>query len=120
MSKTTNHDLAIIGPKDIVLGFKAIGVYTHFTENAEQTLETLQKLKAETIEGKDLCRYAIIFILESDAKAIPQDEYKKITADALPAIIALPGPEGATGFGLDRLGEIVEKAIGSNILKERS
>ncbi len=117
MSKTTKHDIAIVGPRDVVLGFKAIGVNTHFTENAEQTLETLQKLKMETLEGKDLCRYAIIFILENDAKAIPTDEYKKVTADALPAIIALPGPEGSTGFGLDRLGEIVEKAIGSNILK---
>ena len=118
MSKTTNHDIAIVGPKDVVLGFKAIGVRTHFTENAEATLETLQKLKEETLEGSELCRYAIIFILESDAKAIPADEYKKITADALPAIIALPGPEGSTGFGMERLGSIVEKAIGSNILKD--
>lgn len=111
------HDLAIIGPKEVVLGFKAIGVDTHFSTNAESTLTLLQQLKAQKMEGTDLPRYAIIFILESHAKAIPEDEYKKLTNDALPAIIALPGPEGSTGFGLDRLGQIVEKAIGSNILK---
>ena len=114
------YEIAIIGPKDVILGFKAIGVQTHFASTAEETLETLQTIKNEILEGTDRPRYAIIFILESDAKTIPEDDYKKLTADPLPAIIALPGPEGATGFGLDRLGQIVEKAIGSNILKERS
>jgi V/A-type H+-transporting ATPase subunit F len=113
------HDIAIIGPKDIVLGFKAIGVHTFFASNAEETLTHLQELKVQNLEGSELPRYAIIFILESHAKAIPEDEYKKITADALPAVIALPGPEGSTGFGLERLGQIVEKAIGSNILKDK-
>lgn len=116
MSKT-EHNLAIIGPKEVVFGFKAIGVSTHFSSNAESTLALLQQLKSEKIANADLPRYAIIFILESHAKAIPEDEYKKLTSDPLPAIIALPGPEGSTGFGLARLGQIVEKAIGSNILK---
>ena len=74
MSKTTEHDIAIVGPKDVILGFKAIGVHTRFSENAEQTLSILQDLKTETLGDSDLCRYAIIFILESDAKAIPTDE----------------------------------------------
>ncbi len=113
------HELAIIGPKDVILGFKAIGVHTHFASTTDETIEKLYELKKETIENSDLSRYAIIFILESVAKEIPEPEYKKLTADPLPAIIALPGPEGSTGFGLDRLGQIVEKAIGSNILKER-
>lgn len=112
------HEIAIIGPKDVILGFKAIGVCTYFSENPKQTLEILQRLKNETLSNSDLCRYAIIFIMESDAKTITQEDYKRITADALPAIIALPGPEGSTGFGLERLGTIVEKAIGSNILKD--
>lgn len=116
----SKHEIAIVGPKDVILGFKAIGVRTHFASNPEQTLEKLQELKSEKLDDTDRPRYAIIFILESAAKLIPEDDYKKLTADALPAIIALPGPEGSTGFGLDRLGQIVEKAIGSNILKERS
>ena len=114
---TDSHTIAIIGPKDIILGFKAIGVHTFFASNAEATLAQLQMLKMDKIEGKELPRYAIIFILESHAKNMPIDDYKKLTADPLPAIIALPGPEGSTGFGLERLGQIVEKAIGSNILK---
>ena len=110
-----DYQIAIIGPREIVLGFKAIGLHTEFSMTAEATLEKLKELKGAA-EGED-SKYAIIFILESHAKEIPADEYKKVTADALPAIIALPGPEGSTGFGLERLGQIVEKAIGSNILK---
>jgi V/A-type H+/Na+-transporting ATPase subunit F len=115
-----DFELAIVGPREVVLGFKAIGLHTVFSMNAEETLEQLQALKEERTGGEgaeDECKYAIIFILESHAKEIPVEDYKKITADALPAIIAIPGPEGATGFGMERLGQIVEKAIGSNILK---
>jgi V/A-type H+-transporting ATPase subunit F len=112
----TEYEIAIVGPKEVVLGFKAIGLKTVFAMTAQEALEKLQELKSDMIG--DMPRYAIIFILESHAKDMPEEEYKKLTADALPAIIALPGPEGATGFGMERLGQIVEKAIGSNILKD--
>ena len=112
---TTDYNLAIIGPRDIVLGFKAIGLQTEFSMSMEETVEKLYELKNEKIGEHP--KYAIIFILESHAKENVIEEYKKITQDPLPAIIALPGPEGSTGFGMERLGQIVEKAIGSNILK---
>ncbi len=111
----SEYEIAIIGPKEVVIGFKAIGLHTEFSMTAEATLEKINELKNELIGENP--KYAIIFILESHAKEIPADEYKKATADALPAVIAIPGPEGATGFGMERLGQIVEKAIGSNILK---
>lgn len=111
----TEHEIAIVGPKEVVIGFKAIGLKTVFAMTTQETLEKLKELKEEKLGENP--RYAVIFILESYAKEIPEEEYQKLTADALPAIIALPGPEGSTGFGLERLGQIVEKAIGSNILK---
>jgi V/A-type H+-transporting ATPase subunit F len=111
----SNYKLAIVGPKEVVLGFKAIGLHTVFANNSEECLSKLWELKGQ--KDGEQAKYAIIFILESHAKEIPAEDYKKITADALPAIIALPGPEGSTGFGMQRLGQIVEKAIGSNILK---
>jgi len=109
------HELAIVGPREIVLGFKAIGLTTVFARTAEESLKKLWELKNELIG--DQSKYAIIFIFESHAKDMPIEEYKRLTKDPLPAIIALPGPEGSSGFGLERLGQIVEKAIGSNILK---
>jgi V/A-type H+-transporting ATPase subunit F len=112
----SKYELAIVGPREVVLGFKAIGLTTVFSMNAGETLTQLKELKSNVQEDGSP-KYAIIFILESHAKDMPQEDYKKITADALPAIIALPGPEGSTGFGMERLGQIVEKAIGSNILK---
>lgn len=110
-----NYELAIIGPKEVILGFKAIGLHTEFAQDSETCIEKLWTLKEEKVNEQP--KYAIIFILESHAKKFDTDDYKKLTQDALPAIIALPGPEGSTGFGIERLGQIVEKAIGSNILK---
>ncbi len=109
------YELAIVGPREIILGFKAIGLTTSFALTAEESLAKLWELKNETIDEQP--KYAIIFIFESHAKDMPAEEYKKLTKDPLPAIIALPGPNGSTGFGMERLGQIVEKAIGSNILK---
>jgi V/A-type H+-transporting ATPase subunit F len=111
------YEMAIVGPKEVVLGFKAIGVKPVEAANSEEALHGLQNLKKDRLENGQP-RFAIIFIIESLARAIPSDDYKKVTADALPAIISLPGPEGSTGFGMRRIGQIVEKAIGSNILKD--
>jgi len=110
MTKET-YEIAIVGSKDAILGFRAIGAETRDAKTAEKALEELKNLKEED-------KYAIVFIIENLAKDIPQEEWKKLTADALPAIIAIPGPSGSTGFGMQRLGAIVEKAIGQNILKD--
>ena len=112
----TQYALAIVGPKEVIIGFKAIGLTTVFASNAKECWDKLNELKNEKVNERP--KYAIIFILESHAKDIDIADYKKLTDCALPAIIALPGPEGSTGFGLERLGQIVEKAIGSNILKD--
>ncbi len=115
------HKIAIIGPKDAVLGFKALGLEAHSALNKEQALEALQSLAKKTIgeEGNEKPMYAIIFIIEDLAMDIPADDYKKLSAAALPAIIPIPGPKGTTGFGLKRISKIVEQAVGSDILGDK-
>ena len=113
-------DIAIVGPRDAVIGFKALGLRALDVTYSNKAVQALYDLKAELVKGEDgeeRPKYAIIFIIESLARAIPENDYQKLAAAALPAIIALPGPSGTTGFGITRLGQIVEKAIGSNILK---
>ncbi len=114
------HKIAIVGPKDAILGFKALGLETHSALDKEQALETLKSLKKKTLGGKeDKPMYAIIFILEDLAAQLPEDEYKKLSASTLPAIVTIPGPKGSTGFGLKRISKIVEKAVGSDILGDK-
>jgi len=99
---------AIIGPKDAILGFKALGLTPANATNSEEALEQLQALKAEE-------QYAIIFIMEELAEGIREEDYDKLTQEALPAIIPVPGPKGSTGYGMKRISKFVEQAVGSDI-----
>lgn len=112
------HSIAIIGNKDTILGFKALGLHTFDANDSTRATELLFELKAKTT-GTDEHKtpeYAIIFITEDLAMGISKDDYKKLSGSALPAIIPLPGSIGTTGFGLKRIGKMVEQAIGSDII----
>ena len=109
------YSIAIIGQKDIILGFKAIGIMSVNALTSEEALNALKELKEEMREEKP--KYAIIMITEELAKDFPEEEFKKLSQNMLPSILIIPGVKGSTGLGIKRLGKIVEKAIGSNILK---
>lgn len=110
------YSIAIIGQKDVILGFKAIGITAVNANNSEEALTALKELKAE-MNGEQP-KYAIIMVTEDLAKDFPEEDYKKLSEDMLPSILVIPGVQGSTGVGMKRLGKIVEKAIGSNILKD--
>ena len=112
------YKMAIIGPRETILGFKALGLETVFITDPKEAVESLFSLKREKVEadGENKGKYAILFILEELARAITPDDYKKLSADPLPAIIPLPSHTGTTGYGLAKLKTIVEKAVGMDIL----
>lgn len=103
-----NNKIAIIGDKDSILAFKAIGVEVFPIKNAFDASETLKKLARE---------YAIIFITEEIAESICEvvNRYK---ARPYPAVIPIPGASGATGYGMRGISKDVEKAIGTDILSK--
>ena len=82
-------------------------------EKIQELSKKVVELKNETAENPP---YAIIFITEELAVTIEKDDYKKLSLSALPAIIPVPGSKGATGYGVKRIGKMVEQAIGSDIL----
>lgn len=119
----SNYSIAIIGNKDTILGFKALGVHTYDANTPEKAVEVLYELKEkeEIIDqqsGESKPSYAIIFITEELASEISKDDYKKLSAKAMPAIIPLPGSKGSTGYGIKRIGKFVEQAVGSDIFGE--
>ncbi|MDP4008339.1 MAG: V-type ATP synthase subunit F [Candidatus Peregrinibacteria bacterium] len=109
------YEIAIIGQKDMIMGFKAIGITAVNALTSEEALSVLKELKNE--KNGERAKYAIIMVTEELAKTFPEDEYKKLSEDMLPSILIIPGVQGSTGLGMKKLGKIVEKAIGSNILK---
>lgn len=110
------YNVAIIGPKDIISGFKALGVIPFDAQDGDTALTILKKMKKDVEEGSSETMFATVIIIESIANLIPVDEMDKITTGALPAIIALPGLEGSHGAGVAKLKRLAERAIGSDIL----
>lgn len=117
------HQIAIIGPKDTILGFKALGLKTYNALDTEEAVKVLYELKKEVVtdekSGETKPLYAIIFVIEDLMTGIEDSDYKKLSQDALPAIIPIPGTKGATGYSLKRIGKMVEQAVGSDIFSDK-
>lgn len=101
------YKIAVLGDKDSVLGFKALGLDVYPVAGPEEGHETLHRLAREN--------YAIIYMTEQLAAKLTTDiaRYK----DALtPAIILIPGKEGPLGIGMANIKTAVERAVGADIL----
>ena len=84
--------IAVIGGRDTVIGFRALGLETYPAADAAEAGHILRRL---TRENED---YAIIYIEENLA------------------VILIPGREGSMGLGQSALKAAVERAVGTNIL----
>jgi len=116
MSTTNEYKIAIIGPSDIVSGFKALGVDIFDAHTAEEALHQLKTIKKNTLDTQSDNKYAIVCIIEDLMVSVNQTEYAKIVEGPLPAVVILPGPEGSKGFALQRLRRLAERAVGSSII----
>ena len=101
------YKIAVIGDRDSVLGFKALGVKTYFAYEQERVNDLIRRLARE--------KYAVIFITEELAQMATEmiDRHKSRT---IPAIIPIPSNQGSLGIGMQMLNDNVEKAVGVNIL----
>lgn len=100
--------IGMIGDRDAILGFMALGFSVHEISSAEQGAKLLHTLVRSG-------EYAILFITENYAKAL-EDEINKYKDLPLPAIISVPGREGSTGYGMNLIKDAVERAVGADIL----
>ena len=102
------YKIGIIGDRDSVLGFMAVGFSVHEAENAQIAEDLLHKL----VKGGE---YAVIFIIED--YAIPlENEIAKYKDMPLPAITVIPSKSGGSGYGLASIKSAVERAVGADIL----
>lgn len=116
MSTTDHYRIAIIGPTDMVSGFKALGVEAFDATNPEEVLEQLREIKKVNNDIRDSATYAIVCVIDDVIQGVDQMEYAKVVAGALPAVVVLPGPAGASGVAVERLRMLAQKAVGSSII----
>jgi len=103
------YKIAVLGEKDSVIGFSALGLDVFPVEDSE---EAYARFRALT---RDTDAYAIIYITETYYAALEQ-EIAKFKDTPTPAVILIPGAEGSRGLGLNALNDAVERAVGANIL----
>lgn len=101
--------IAVIGGRETVMGFKALGLETYPAADAAEASAVLRKLTRESDD------YAIIYIEETLAQYMSA-EIDKFKDRPTPAIILIPGREGSIGLGQSALKAAVERAVGTNIL----
>ncbi|MGM9683480.1 MAG: V-type ATP synthase subunit F [Eubacteriales bacterium] len=102
------YKIGIIGERESVLGFMALGFSVHEAENAQRAGELLHSM-AKSGE------YAVIFIMENYAAEL-EDEIAHYKTAPLPAITVIPGSRGSTGYGIEGMRSAVERAVGADII----
>lgn len=100
--------ICMIGDRDSVLGFMALGFAVYEAHNAEVAAAALHRLARDPDN-------AVIFITEQYAAALEEDiaRYKDYP---LPAIVSIPGAAGSSGYGMRAIKSAVERAVGVDIL----
>jgi len=101
--------IAVIGGRETVMGFKALGLDTFPAADVAEGGKILRSIT------KDRDDYAIIYIEETLAEGLAH-EIDKFKDSPTPAIILIPGREGSKGLGQSALRAAVERAVGTNIL----
>ena len=99
--------MGVVGDKDSVMLFKAVGLDVFFEDDGEQANRCIHRLAREG--------YAVIFVTERLYGAC-SEVIHEYSAAAYPAIIPIPDNHGSEGIGLQALKQNVEKAVGVDIL----
>ena len=102
--------IAVIGGRETVMGFKALGLDVFPVETDAQAKDALRSLTRSTEDA-----YAIIYLEETLAVNL-ENEINKYKDKPTPAIILIPGREGSLGLAQAALRASVERAVGSDIL----
>ena len=102
------YKIGVLGGRETVMGFKALGLEVYPVEDAEEARKTFRQITG----GEEL---AILYVEENLAEALKRD-IDKFKDKPNPAVILIPGRDGSIGLGLSALRSAVEKAVGTNIL----
>ena len=101
------YKIGVIGDRESILGFKAVGLDVFPVDDPEEARKTLKRIAKED--------FAIIYITEQVYQYMI-DDVDEYTDSRLPAIIPIPGKDGTLGIGMTSVKKSVERAVGADIL----
>ncbi|MBN1880693.1 MAG: V-type ATP synthase subunit F [Deltaproteobacteria bacterium] len=101
----SQNKVTVIGDRDSVLGFKALGV-TVMTPGPGRVRESFNRaVKDEAV---------VIFITERFAEEVP-DLIEDVAHRPIPSVVTIPDAGGSRGMGLKKLDDIIVTAVGSRL-----
>ena len=103
----SSYKIAVLGDRDSVLGFKALGLDVFPVEAVDEAKTTLRRLAKEN--------YAVVYLTEQLAVHM-SDDLARYKDELTPAVILIPGKEGSLGIGMANVKKSVERAVGADIL----
>lgn len=101
------YKIAVMGDRDSIYGFAAIGMEPFVFTEKEEAGEKLEELVKNG--------YGIIYITEELGEKL-EEEIALYRKESLPAIILIPGVSGNTGRGMEAVRKSVIQAVGSDIV----
>ncbi|MEW9096213.1 MAG: V-type ATP synthase subunit F [Clostridiaceae bacterium] len=101
------YKIGVVGDKDSVLAFKALGIDVYPVNDVEEARKTVDTMAAR--------KYGVIFITEQVAQGL-EETIERYNREMLPAIILIPSNQGTLNIGMKKISDNVEKAVGVNIL----
>ena len=101
------YKVGIIGDKDSIMGFLALGIDIFPAYEADEIKRNIRDLVEK--------EYAIIYITEQSSLLV-QEYIARYKDNRLPAIIIIPGIGGSMGIGMNEVRESAKRAIGADIL----
>ena len=101
------YKIAVLGDRDSIYGFAALGLEIFPVQDKEAGARTLRQLADQG--------YGVIYITEELAAGL-EEEMARYRERLLPAVIPIPGVRGNTGMGIAMVKRSVEQAVGSDII----
>ncbi len=103
-------NIAVVGDKDSIWGFKALGMEIHAVSSPDEALEALRALSTP--------EYGAVFITENYAQQLSReiDELEEFIS-LYPSIVIIPSHHGSKGLGMQKVKSVVEKALGFDMFK---
>ncbi len=100
--------VAVIGDSASVSGFGALGLSVFCETEPQKVTKLVTRLATND--------FAVIYITEPVAVLV-RDTIDKYRNSQLPSIVLIPAIRGNTGDGMKAVHKAVERAVGSDILK---
>ena len=102
------YKIAVLGEKEIVKGFTALGLDVLVCEAGDDARKTLRSAAAAD-------KYAVVYVTESCYASLGE-ERERYVGTLVPAVIPIPGPGPGAGIGHTLLDDMVVKAIGAKLV----